>query len=315
MKKTSYLLVLMFLPWLVSAQEQEASGNLFVQYQVEIVLALSVVVCLVALLAMFVILIAMKSMLRVKQEAEEEVVVKKEWIKAKEGEEHLGFWSRFWNRLNESVPVSKEQAVATGHEYDGIKELDNKLPSWWLYGFFFTILFGVVYFAYYHVFDSGPSQHEAYELSMEKAKEEVALYLASLDNLMDENSVVLTTEAGDVAAGKAIYESNCAVCHAKDGGGGVGPNFTDTYWLHGGDIQSIFKTIKYGVPEKGMISWEAQLSPKKMQQVASFIFTLEGTTPENPKEPQGEPFQREKVIEEEPVLSDSTAVETIQASL
>ncbi len=304
-------MVLLLLPGLAAAQDKEASVSLFTQYQVEIVLALAVLVSLVALVAVYVLLMVMRILLREKLEAEGKVV-KKGLIKPREGEENVGVWSRFWNRFHEAVPVSKEESVATGHQYDGIEELDNKLPSWWLYGFYFTILFGAIYLVRYHVIGSGAVQQEEYELAMQQAKEDVALYLASLDNLMDENSVVLTTEPRDLAAGKGIFESNCAVCHAKDGGGGVGPNFTDAYWLHGGDIQSIFKTIKYGVPEKGMISWEAQLSPKKMQQVASFIYTLEGTTPENPKEPQGELFER---VPEGKVPADSAQVETIQAGL
>lgn len=315
MKKLKYIIVLFLLPGLASAQDvaTESASGFFVQYQVEIVLGLAVIVCLVALLAMFVLLVAMRTMLRMKM-AEEGKAVESTLIKARAGEEAVGFWTRFWNRFNESVPVAKEQSVATNHEYDGIRELDNRLPGWWLYGFYFTIVFGVIYLINYHVIGSSPSQHEEYELAMQKAKEEVEVYLASLDNLMDENSVVLSLESIDIAAGKEIFNANCSVCHAEDGGGGVGPNFTDQYWIHGGDIKSIFKTIKYGVPEKGMISWEAQLSPKKMQQVASYIYTLEGTVPANPKEAQGELFERVEEVEEV-APADSLDLENAQASL
>jgi cytochrome c oxidase cbb3-type subunit 3 len=306
MKKLKYILLtfIFTIPGLVSAQEATASKGLIEQYQVEIVLGLAVVVCLVAILAMFTLLIAMKTMLRMKLAEDGVSEEETELIKAREGEEGLDFWGRFWNRFHDAVPVSKEETVVTDHEYDGIRELDNRLPSWWLYGFYFTILFGVGYLINYHVAGSGMNQEEEYQAEMQQAREEVKLYLASLDNLVDENSVVLSTESTDLAAGKAIYEANCTVCHAADGGGGVGPNFTDKYWIHGGDMKSMFRTIKYGVPEKGMISWESQLSPKKMQQVASYIYMMEGTTPANPKDPQGELFERVQ----ETAPADTTAV-------
>ena len=97
-----------------------------------------------------------------------------------------------------------------------------------------------------------------------------------------------------LAAGETIFLSKCASCHGQLGEGGVGPNLTDRYWVHGGSISDIFATIKYGVPEKGMISWQSQLRPKNMQQVASFIKTLEGTDPPNQKDKEGTLYQPEE---------------------
>lgn len=300
MKNLRYIIIALVvaLPGLSFGQEAAETQSFFEQYKIEIVLGLTVLISIVAVSAMYVLLIALKMVLKLKRAEmgiEEE---EKELIPAIEGEEGVTFWRRFWNRLNASVPVAKEHEVATDHEYDGIRELDNRLPPWWLYGFYVSILFAVVYLINYEVLGTGKHQDEEFQAEMMQAEEDVKVYLASLGDLIDESNVTLATETADINAGKAIYEANCAVCHAADGGGGVGPNFTDQYWLHGGDMPSIFKTIKYGVPSKGMIAWEAQLSPKKMQQVASYIYTMEGNTSANPKEPQGELFERMDAGEE-----------------
>lgn len=300
--KYIFLTLLFAMPGMSFGQEAAVDISFFEQNKVEIILALVVIIAVVAVTAMYVLLMALKVVIRLKREEEGLVEEEQSLIPAIEGEKGAGFWRRFWNRLNDSVPISREADVATDHEYDGIRELDNRLPPWWLYGFYFTILFAIVYLFRFFFLDM-PTQEEEYQADMQKAREEVKVYLASLDNLIDESSVTLSTEASELNAGKAVFESNCAVCHAADGGGGVGPNLTDKYWLHGGDMPSIFKTIKYGVPAKGMISWESQLSPKKMQQVASYIYMMEGTTPANPKDAQGDLFERES--EEEAIMEES----------
>jgi cytochrome c oxidase cbb3-type subunit 3 len=127
-------------------------------------------------------------------------------------------------------------------------------------------------------------------MQMQKADEEKEAYLAKAGNMVDENSVKMLDEAG-IAAGKTIFTQKCAACHAPDGGGTVGPNLTDDYWLHGGSISSVFKTIKYGVPEKGMLSWKDQLSPKEIAQVTSFIKSIKGAKVASAKEPQGELYK------------------------
>jgi cytochrome c oxidase cbb3-type subunit 3 len=203
------------------------------------------------------------------------------------------------------------------HEYDGIRELDNKLPPWWLYMFYFTIIFGVFYIGYYH-FSSGPSQLEEYEAEMALAAEQKAAFLAQSANNVDESSVVLLTDASAIEKGKATYTSLCIACHGPSGGsmpGGVGPNLTDEFWIHGGGIKNVFKTIKYGVPAKGMISWESQLTPVQMQEVASYILSLQGTNPENAKEPQGDKWIEEGAAEPAPAEADSTATEADVAAV
>lgn len=124
---------------------------------------------------------------------------------------------------------------------------------------------------------------------------------------VDENSVVVLTDAGAIAAGKGIYDGNCASCHGVAGEGLVGPNLTDAYWLHGGGIKNVFKTIKYGVPAKGMIAWQNQLNPEAIQKVSSYIVTMQGSNPANAKAPQGE------IWNEAASPQDSTKVDSLSA--
>lgn len=195
-----------------------------------------------------------------------------------------------WNTENKalwaSVPIEKERDIMLDHDYDGIKELDNKLPPWWVWGFYFTIAWGIGYLVYFQVM-SGPRQIDEFKSDLAEKAEIKASFLAANAMTVDENSVTLLTDETALGAGKKIFADNCASCHAADGGGLVGPNFTDEYWIHGGGIADVFGVIKYGVLEKGMISWQETLNPQQMQQVASYVLSLQGTTPAAPKEPQG----------------------------
>lgn len=192
-------------------------------------------------------------------------------------------------------PMEKEADILLDHNYDGIKELDNSLPPWWLAMFYISIVFAGAYLGVYHYFESRPLQAEEYALEMQFAEEQKARYLARQANAVNESNVVALTDPGHLETGELIYQTNCAACHGQLGEGGVGPNLTDQYWLHGGDIKSVFKTIKYGVPEKGMIAWQSQLRPAAIHDVASFIMTLPGTNPPNGKEAQGVLFQPEEL--------------------
>lgn len=189
-----------------------------------------------------------------------------------------------------AVPIDREKDVLLDHNYDGIQELDNSLPPWWLAMFYITIAIGVVYMGYYHWGGEGLSSSEEYELSMVQAEKEIKAYRASLGETIDETNVTVLTDQAALDLGKTLYNANCVACHGLAGEGGVGPNLTDEYWIHGGDIQSIFSTIKYGVIEKGMISWKSQLRPVDMQKISSYILTFQGTSPPNGKEPQGEKY-------------------------
>ncbi|MEI2740232.1 MAG: cbb3-type cytochrome c oxidase N-terminal domain-containing protein [Chitinophagaceae bacterium] len=201
----------------------------------------------------------------------------------------------WWDKINKLRPVSQEAELDLGHDYDGIRELNNRLPPWWLYGFYGTIIFAVIYLWRFEVSHNGPSSKQEYESAIARAEIKVQEYLKKKGEAVDENTVTLLTSADDIAAGKAIFTdpSKCPACHNPDGGGNaVGPNLTDEYWLYGGSIKNIFKTIKYGT-SKGMRSWKDDLSAKQIAQLASYVKSLQGTKPANPREPQGELYKEE----------------------
>ncbi len=196
----------------------------------------------------------------------------------------------FWDRFNKAVAVEKETDIMLDHDYDGIKELDNDLPPWWKYGFYLTIVVAVIYMYYYHIGGNGPSSLQEYTAEVARGEEQKAAYLAQSANNVDENTVVML-EGPALASGANAYQTACAACHAKDGGGGVGPNLTDNYWLHGGSLQDVFKSIKYGWPDKGMKSWKDDFSPKQIAELSSYIKSLAGTQPAAPKAAQGELYE------------------------
>lgn len=218
------------------------------------------------------------------------------------GESAPLFSERWWQRWTGfGVKLADEQRILIkGHDYDGIHELDNRMPPWLAFLFQGTIVFAVIYLIIYHLTGIGDLPMAELEKETQIVEAKKTAFLEKAAAKINENSVTLLTDAKTIEEGKAIFTANCAACHAADGGGTVGPNLTDEYWLHGGGIKNVFKTIKYGVPEKGMISWEKQLNPLKMQQVSSYIVSLKGSKPATPKAPQGE------IYKEEAAAADST---------
>ena len=212
--------------------------------------------------------------------------------------------SWFWDNFNAAASLEKEKDVLLDHNYDGIQELDNSLPPWWKYGFYITIVAAAIYFFRYQIAHTGPNPEEEYATEMAQGEADKEAYLEKAGNSVDENTVTLLTDEASKSAGKEIFAKNCTPCHLADGGGIVGPNLTDDYWLHGGSLKDIFKTIKYGYQEKGMKSWKDDFSPIQIQQVACYVKSLRGTKPANPKAPQGDLY-----IEATPtarVATDST---------
>lgn len=218
-----------------------------------------------------------------------------------------------YTRLLGSKPIQEEGEIVLDHNYDGIRELDNKLPPWWVYGFYATIIFAVVYMVRYHVFD-GVNQAQEYEIAVAEARIEIEEYKRTAKDLIDVNTVELLTEVGDLKAGEVIFTENCIACHKASGGGGIGPNLTDVYWISGGGIKNVFNTISEGGRAgKGMVSWKSDLKPSEMAQVASYVLTLQGANPADGKEPEGEIWVDENAaVEVVPVkIIDSTSVEAI----
>ena len=209
-----------------------------------------------------------------------------------------------WQKINQLKPLEEEKDLDTGHSYDGIRELDNVIPPWFSAAFVATIIFAIVYLYRYQVAHSAPDQFEEYEAEMHDAKLVQDSLLKLEGNKIDENSVVLLSGA-DIDAGRAVFMSNCSACHGDKGQGGVGPNLTDEYWLHQGSIKDVFKSIKYGWVEKGMKSWKDDFSAKQIAQLASYIESLKGSNPPNPKEKQGELYVEKK---EAPIVDSSAKV-------
>ena len=170
------------------------------------------------------------------------------------------------------------------HEYDGIHELDNKLPSWWVWLFNLSIIFAVVYMVYYHGLHRGALMADQYQAEMKVGSELKARAMGEFEKGMaslepSKDSLVLTN-------GLVTFVKLCAPCHRPDGGGLVGPNLCDDYWIHGSNFVDNLTTIWNGVPAKGMVTWKASLRPKEIYEVASYIYTLRGTHPKNPKPPE-----------------------------
>ena len=186
--------------------------------------------------------------------------------------------------LTDVVPIEEEHKILMDHEYDGIRELDNNLPPWWVWGFFFTIVFAFCYLFNYHILGTSDLQYTAYDKEMKKADIEVKAYLSKMEMNVDETNATFMKDGANLSKGKALFETNCVTCHNPKGEGNIGPNLTDKNWIYGYDIKEVFKTIKLGTPN-GMPEHNSKFNPVQIQQVASFVLSLPDT---KGKESQGE---------------------------
>lgn len=293
MKKLLYLLILLLPDVQLFAQEAapEASnaaapsGNILMDIVIVVFIIAALVLLAVSLVLLKTFKVLSKELLNPSQlqvRVAEPRLEYEEWAalqKSKPG---------FWTKLLGLKPISQEKDIMLDHEFDGIAELDNPTPAWFMWLFYATIIFAGAYLLNYHVFNWGKLQDEEYVVEMKEAKAAKDAYLSKAANLIDENTVKENKDAAVISAGQALFNTNCVACHGDKGQGVVGPNLTDEYWLHGGKINDVFKTIKYGIPDKGMISWEKTLTPKQISEISNYILSLKGTNPAGAKAPQGE---------------------------
>lgn len=287
--------------WSTIASAQEAEAPTVSFWEANTTTIMYVLIAATLLVAMVVIVALAGFLLSSVDDLRNDILIEKGVITADEIEQQdpmSKLWDRLIGQLGDAVPIEQEEEIELDHNYDGIRELDNNLPPWWKMMFYASIIWSIGYLFYYHVSGEGVLQAEAFEIAMDEAEREQLERLANAPDLVNEENVVVLTDGADLDKGKQIYTINCVACHGPLGEGSVGPNFTDEYWIHGGGITNIFKTIKYGVPEKGMISWQQQLKPTQMQQVASYILTLQGTNPPNGKEPQGVIWVEKEALED-----------------
>ena len=218
-------------------------------------------------------------------------------------EKRFKWFKEKYKELLGSKPIEEETEIVLDHNYDGIKELDNKLPPWWVYMFYATIVFAVIYLVRFEVL-GGYDQEEEYEMAVAQAQAEIEEWKKTAKDLVDFNTVEILTEASDLKAGEIIFTGNCVACHKASGGGGIGPNLTDDHWVLGGGIKNVFKTISEGGRDgKGMIAWKSELKPSEMAQVASYVLSLHGTNPPDGKEAEGELWVDPDAPIEEAVLN------------
>jgi cytochrome c oxidase cbb3-type subunit 3 len=194
---------------------------------------------------------------------------------------------------NSVAPKGGPTVIPLDEDHDGIKELDNRIPPWFNYLFGGTVIFGIVYLLNYHVWQSSPLPRAEYAEEVNIADLSRRIRMVAEGTINEDDLVALRDETA-LKAGQDQFLRNCITCHGSHGEGIVGPNLTDQYWIHGGGIKNVFATIKNGVPEKGMISWKLVFTPKEIQQIASYLLSLQGTNPPNGKKPEGSLYTEPK---------------------
>ena len=219
------------------------------------------------------------------------------------------FYKKWMFKVSALKPIENEKDIELDHDYDGIKELDNGLPPWFTGLFYATIAFALVYLVRFHIVGDY-TQAEEYVIENTLAEKKVEEYNKTAPDLMNKEKVTLLTDAAAVAEGKAIFTTNCVLCHKADGGGSIGPNLTDQNWILGGGIKNLFNTItEGGRPGKGMVAWKESLKPTEIQKVASYVLSLQGTKPAGGKAPEGDVWKEEGAAK--PTTADVAVTDTI----
>lgn len=291
MKRFFYLLIFVLPAQPVLAQGKLgswSSGNVYMDVLMIVFIGFALLVLGVALVLLRTVNLLAQNALHPNKEPikpEAEPVAPMDYA---EWKAHKKLQPTFFAKVMGLRPISEEKDIALEHQFDGITELDNPTPGWFMFLFYGTIIFGVIYLFNYHVFHWGMMQDQEYVVEMKQADIAKKAFLSKAANAVDENNVKLVTDGATLASGAATFKANCVACHGDHAQGVVGPNLTDEFWLHGGKIGQVFKTIKYGVLDKGMPTWEKTLSPKQIADVANYVVSLKGSHPANPKASQGE---------------------------
>jgi len=198
------------------------------------------------------------------------------------------FYQGIMQKLTRSKDIEQEKDVMLDHDYDGIKELDNVLPPWWVGLFYVCVVFAIVYLVRFHVVGDY-TQEEEFNTEVRLAELEKLKLPKKAEDDVNADNVIALTDAVSLAKGKEIFTNACAACHKADGGGLVGPNLTDEFWINGGGIKNVFKLISEGSKNNpSMVAWKNNLSPSDIQKISSYILTLEGTKPAGAKPAEGE---------------------------
>jgi len=208
----------------------------------------------------------------------------------------------------EGEPEVLDQDHILDHSYDGIQEYDNPLPRWWLAIFWATIIFTPLYILYFH-FGGGMLATERYDEAMIAFYDKQAEQLLAFGEISEGTLVDLMADSSMMNGGRKVFQSKCATCHGVFGEGGIGPNLTDEFWLHGGQFMDIYRAVREGVPSKGMLAWERQLRPAQLMAVSSYVGSMLGNQSPNPKAPQGERFTRQPPAPAEDIQETTDATE------
>ena len=217
--------------------------------------------------------------------------------------------SKFYKNLTRSKSIEEESDVILDHDYDGIKELDNVLPPWWVYLFYGCVVFAIVYLVRFHIVGDY-TQKEEYEMAMVQAAKDHEEYLKTAPDLVNLDNVVLLTDASSISEGQKIFSTNCVACHGGNLQGGIGPNLTDDHWINGGGVKNIFKLISEGsAANPVMAPWKEAIKPSDIQKIASYIISLKGSNPEGAKAAEGEIWKEDSVSESVEITDKAEVIE------
>lgn len=185
----------------------------------------------------------------------------------------------------------EDQDKLLSSNYDGIQEFDNDLPGWWVKLFYLTVIGGIAYAVYFHIY---PGVHPVADLAQEMAslqQQRAAKEAVAPQESSEEQLLALTKDAAVVHEGQEVFNARCVACHGPNGQGLIGPNLTDKYWIHGAKLVDTRRVIVAGVLDKGMLAWKGVLTDSDIDAVVAYLGTIRGTNPPNPKAPQGDPVE------------------------